>query len=82
MKSYTMFVCEKCGKQSKDSKEILKCEASHYGLTVEQMKEWENLKDDVRNSGVGRTSNKYTRISFDTAMNELLKFEKEHGLTE
>lgn len=34
MKQIIYYECEKCKKRSLDRREIMKCEASHYGLTI------------------------------------------------
>ena len=47
MKSYTMFVCETCGKESRDRKTIQCCEAGHLGLTWLEYLDYRNLKGNV-----------------------------------
>ena len=37
MKQYTVYVCETCGYESRDVEDMRKHEASHLGLTVEEM---------------------------------------------
>ena len=51
MKSYTMFVCETCGFETKNREEMKKHEASHLGLTVEEMKTYQELKEHARYMG-------------------------------
>lgn len=82
MKQYIIYECEDCGKQSKNREEIMKCEASHFGLTIAEMQEWKGLKEDVRHTGiiVGRTKNEQTDKAFDEAIEKLLVFEKQHGI--
>jgi predicted metal-binding protein len=84
MKAYTIFVCEKCGKESKDREVIMKCEASHYGLTVAELHEWKQLQECVRytSSVVYRTKNEQTERDYDCAIASLLEFEKAHNLKE
>lgn len=82
MKSYTVYECEFCGKVSRNQAEIAECEASHYGLTVDEMKEWHRLKELVKNKCyvVSVTKNAKTDKEADDAINVLLEFEKQHGI--
>jgi predicted metal-binding protein len=82
MKSYVAYVCKKCGKESRDSDEIKKCEASHYGLTLEEMQEWKQLQEYVKSvsSIVSITKNESTERNFDEAIASLLSFEKKHKI--
>ena len=47
MKSYTMYVCETCGKESRNRKTIQTCEAGHLGLTWLEYLDYRNLKGNV-----------------------------------
>lgn len=47
MKSYTMYVCETCGKESRNRKTIQTCEAGHLGLTWLEYLDYRNLKSNV-----------------------------------
>ena len=47
MKSYTMYVCETCGKESRNKKTIQSCEAGHLGLTWLEYLDYRNLKNNV-----------------------------------
>jgi hypothetical protein len=68
MKHYTIYECEVCGKSSMNREAILFCEASHYGLTVEQKLTWDSLISKVeRNIG-------------EDCVQELEKFEHKHRL--
>lgn len=82
MRLYTIFECEKCGKQSSDKEEIMECEASHLGLTVAEKQERERLKEDVRYKGVivGSTKNEITDRDLDEAVSRVLEFKKQHGI--
>ena len=84
MKQHIIYECETCGKQSKDREEIMKCEASHLGLTIAEMQEWKRLKEDARHAGavVSRTKNNETDKVFNEAIETLLAFEKEHRIKE
>lgn len=82
MKQIVYFKCETCGRESKDKKEILKCEASHYGLTIAEKQEWDNLKEECRVAGVRVSirNNDDTRKTFDNAIEKCMLFEKQHNI--
>ena len=82
MKQIIYFKCETCGKLSEDREETLQCEASHYGLTVAEKQEWDNLKEECRYAGatVSRTNNEETRKGFDSAIEKCMQFEKQHNI--
>lgn len=82
MKQIIYFQCEICGKTSKDRKEILQCEASHYGLSVAEKHKWDNLKEQCRYAGatVSRTNNEETRKAFDAAIEKCMDFERKHNI--
>lgn len=82
MKEIIYFKCETCGKLSEDRKEILQCEASHYGLTVAEKQKWDNLKEECRCAGatVSRINNEETRKEFDSAIEKCMNFEREHNI--
>lgn len=82
MKEIIYFKCETCGKLSEDRKEILQCEASHYGLTIAEKQEWDNLKEECRyvSATVSRTNNEETRKGFDSAIEKCMQFEKQHNI--
>jgi len=82
MKQHIIYECEKCGKRSKDREEIMKCEAAHFGLTVSEKQEWEQLKEKVRYKSliVSNCKNEQTDKEFDDAIEELMDFEKQHGI--
>ena len=48
MKQYTMYVCETCGKESRNRKAIQECEAGHLGLTWLEYLDYRNLKNSVK----------------------------------
>lgn len=83
MKQYIVYVCETCGYKSKDAKEIMQHEANHLGLTVKEMEQYRMLKSFAAYMGsvVSHTKNKATDKAFDDAIQNLLDFEKKHGLT-
>ena len=82
MKQIIYYECEKCKKRSLDREEIMKCEASHYGLTIAEKQEWDKLKDNCRIAGsvVGRTNNEETREAFDNAIEKCIQFERKHNI--
>ena len=80
----TYYKCEKCGKVSEDMDEILACEASHYGLSVREKKEWDELKEACRLAGsvVAQTNNEETRKEYDEVIASCIKYELDHNITE
>jgi len=82
VKNYTMYVCETCGYESKDAKEIMQHEADHLGLTVKEMEQYRALKSFASYMGsvVSHTKNGETDKVFDDAIQNLLDFEKKHGI--
>lgn len=82
MKQYTVYVCENCDYESRDVKEMKRHEAAHLGLTVEEMDEYDVLKDYATHMGfvVSCTRNEETIKRFDDAIQRLVDFEKEHGI--
>lgn len=82
MKQYTVYVCETCGYESKDAEEIMQHEADHLGLTVKEMEQYRALKSFASYVGflVSQTKNEVTDKAFDDAIQNLLDFEKEHGI--
>lgn len=82
MRQIISFRCENCGKVSEDREDILKCEASHYGLSVAEKQEWDSLKEDCRVAGirVSITNNDDTRKAFDNAIDKCMQFEKLHNI--
>lgn len=84
MKQHIIYECKTCGKQSENNEEIMKCEASHLGVTIAEKKTYDFLKERVAHAGavVSRTKNEETDKGFDKAVSELLAFEKEFGIKE
>lgn len=70
------YTCEACGRQSGDALDIVKCECSHLGITVDQLKEWKLLKGTVR---MARTNAKTEQVLKD-AIKNLNDFETKHQL--
>ena len=84
MKSYIMYVCETCGFECKDGKEMMKHEADHLGLTAEELETYNSLKSYARYIGsvISKTNNNETREKFDKAIEDLMAFEKVHNIKE
>ena len=82
MKQYTTYVCETCGYESKNAEEVMQHEADHLGLTVKEAEQYRALKSFVAyiSSVVSHTKNEATDKAFDDAIQNLLEFEKEHGI--
>lgn len=82
MKQYIVYVCETCGYESRNAKEIMQHESTHLGLTVEEMEQYRALKSFAAYMGsvVSRTKNEATDKAFDDAIQNLLDFEQEHGI--
>ena len=82
MKQYTVYVCETCGYKSEDANEVMQHEADHLGLTVKEMEQYRALKSFANYMGsvVSHTKNEATDKAFDGAIQNLLDFEKEHGI--
>lgn len=82
MKQYTVFVCDTCGYESRDCDDMRNHEASHLGLTVEEMESYMALKSFAAYMGsvVSSKNNEETRSKFDEAIEKLLAFEKEHDI--
>ena len=82
MKEYTMYVCETCGYESKDYRDMKSHEASHLGLTVEEAETYRALKSFAAYMGsvVTETKNEETERKYDEAVEKLIAFEKEHGI--
>lgn len=82
MKQYTTYECERCGRKSNNYNEIYKCEASHTNLTVEELKEYNELKKRAEQWGhiLYRTNNQANRDKEDEAIRLVLAFEKKHDI--
>ena len=83
MKSYTMYVCEKCNNQSKNRGEISLCEGKHIGLnTLEEVQEYANLLEKVRRTSgaLSCSQNPDLLKKQDDAIGELIAFEKKFNI--
>jgi hypothetical protein len=84
MKATLVYRCKYCKKESRDAAVIEACEASHYGLTVAEMRQWKKLEKQVKDAcGIcSVTHNEKTEKDADDAIGVLLRFEREHHLEE
>lgn len=82
MKQIIYYVCEKCGFKSEDAKSVEECEARHLNLSVEEYRNYLDLKREAAHYGsiVSETNNEQTRKQFDIACEELTDFEVKHGI--
>lgn len=76
------YVCELCESEFDKSSECEKCEATHYGLTLEQYLDWKLLLKEAERAGLVRGYNKnpVTDKAFDNAVRNLVQFEESHEL--
>lgn len=82
MRQYTMYVCETCGYESKSFANMEEHEASHLGLTVNELHEYNALKSFASYMGsvIFSRNNEETRLKFDKAIEDLVAFETKHNL--
>lgn len=82
MKQYATYVCETCGYESTSFDDMEEHEASHLGLTVKEMHDYHALKSFARYMGtvIYCVNNEETNAKFNKAVDDLITFEKEHGL--
>jgi len=82
MKTYQVYVCEECGRESRSKENILQCEAEHLGLSIEEKNEYDYLKNLVERWSftANRICNQETRSALDSCITRLLAFEVEHNL--
>ena len=84
MKTRIKYVCELCESEFDKSTECEKCEATHYGLTLEQYLEWKLLSDEAKKAGIkiSYDKNPTTDKAFDEAIRNLVRFEEAHKLVD
>ena len=82
MKNYVMFVCETCGYESKDFRHMQEHEDSHLELTAEESAEYQSLKAniEVTNRMSILRHNNETRSKYNKAIEDLIAFERQHGI--
>ena len=91
MKSYTMYVCETCGKESRNRKTIQECEAGHLGLTWLEYLDYRNLKNNVKmfehllKESVDSNDHQWridsSRKALEDSKKAVADFEVAHGIT-
>ena len=79
-----VYVCEMCGVEHKCAVDALKCEANHLGLTIEEYQEYTALLRKEKECGinVSITKNERTERLLEEAINAVIKFQKEHNITD
>lgn len=79
---YFLYECGNCGNTSKSYDEIIKCEANHLGITVEERVRYSHLKKDIEaySIRVSKVDTDKTRGNLDRAIKALEDFEKEHNI--
>lgn len=83
MRSYTVYVCKVCGRESPVQADIEMCEGNHVGLSdISEVHEYNSLLSKVRRSvGILASSNNdKTRQDADAAINNMIEFEKNHNM--
>ena len=84
MKMVVYFVCDVCGKESRDHDEIDLCEAQHKGLTnLEDAHAHHSLKGLVvyYHKMYFTTFHPKYKDAYESAKERLIKFEEEHNMT-
>lgn len=84
MTPYTMYKCdhEGCEFECRDAHKMMEHEASHFGLSVEELTRYNALKSYVNYTGylISNNKNEETEQTYDKAIEDLVAFEKEHGM--
>lgn len=82
MRSYTVYVCDTCGYENRDRDLVEKCEARHYGLTVEEMHGYHALKSAVAHAEylINVVSTASNRAYYENAIKNLEDFKKSHNI--
>ena len=82
VKRIVIYECSKCGKRSENKEEIMKCDAAHMGLTVDEKMEYEKLRQACVDAGSlnSRRSNEETNKIWDDAIYACLAFEHDHHI--
>ena len=82
VKRIVIYEFSKCGKRSENKEEIMKCDAAHMGLTVDEKMEYEKLRQACVMAGSlnSRRSNDETNKAWDDAIQACLEFEHEHQI--
>lgn len=84
MKTKTVFVCEQCGTEYKSAGNALMCEAEHLGITLEEYQKYLELLRIEKDCGINVSiaKNEHTERLFDEAVYAVIRFKKEHNITD
>lgn len=82
MKSITAYKCDQCDYLSSNPEDVERHEAKHYGLSLEEYKQWQELYDEAKKAAYTRnyTNTPETRKQFDAVIKKLAAFEKRMSL--
>lgn len=82
MKTSLLYICDFCGRSSKQKDDILACEAGHYGLSLEDYLAWKKLDEAVKRCSYTASyhHNEDACKALDDAIDAVLAFERAHGL--
>lgn len=77
MRSIIAYKCDQCDYLSSNPEDVERHEAKHYGLSLEEYKEWQALYDEAKKAAYTRnhTNTPETRKQFDTTIKKLTEFE-------
>lgn len=77
MRSIIAYKCDQCDYLSSNPEDVERHEAKHYGLSLEEYKEWQELYDEAKKAAYTRnhTNTPETRKQFDTTIKKLTEFE-------
>lgn len=84
MKTKTVYQCEYCLSEYTTTGQAYKCEADCLKLTWDEYTEYMHLltREKQASSIVSITSNEKTRKFFNDCVNDVIAFQKEHGITD
>lgn len=82
MKSILAYKCDQCDYMSSNPEDVERHEAKHYGLSLEEYKEWQALYNEAKKAAYTRncTNTPETREQFDAVIKKLAAFEKRMSL--
>lgn len=83
MEYNTVYTCSTCGYECKDYDKMKKHEAAHLGLSVDKMESYKALKSFASYMGAvaDKLDNEETRNSYNRAVERVVAFEKESGIS-
>lgn len=84
MHAKMVYECDFCGFHSDSRIDVVKHEASHYGLTLEEYTEWMRLDTLVKRRSHIYTDchNSRTEADLEASIKELMAFEALHKLSD